>query len=78
MWTVTGNRLRCNAAFVLQAAQSDDSLKTADALMLVTVEDVNDHPPEFDQLSYSGTLVENSPLNAVVLRVAVTDRDQVK
>lgn len=46
--------------------------------MLVTVEDVNDNPPEFDQLSYSVTLVENSLFNTVVLRVAVTDRDQVK
>lgn len=64
--------------FVLQAAQSDDSLKTADTLMLVTIEDVNDNPPEFDQLSYSVTLVENSLFNTAVLRVTVTDRDQVK
>lgn len=46
--------------------------------MLVSIEDVNDNPPEFDQLSYAVTLVENSPLNTIVLRVAVTDRDQVK
>lgn len=64
--------------FLLQAAQSDDSLKTAEALVLVTVEDVNDNPPVFGQTSYSASLVENAPLNAVVLRVGVTDRDQVE
>lgn len=46
--------------------------------MLVTIEDDNDNPPEFDQLSYSVALVENSPVDAVVLRVSVTDRDQVR
>lgn len=60
-----------------QAAQTDNSLKAVEAAVFVTVEDVNDNPPEFDRLTYSVTLPENSPLDAVVLKVRVTDTDQV-
>ncbi|XP_070771479.1 protocadherin Fat 4 [Enoplosus armatus] len=58
------------------AAQTDDSLKTADAVVSVTVEDVNDNAPEFDQPDYSVTLLENSPVDAVVFKAIVTDLDQ--
>lgn len=61
----------------LQATQTDDSLKTADAVVLVTVEDVNDSPPVFDQNSYSVTLLENSPNNNTVFKAIVTDTDEV-
>lgn len=47
-------------------------------MVLVTVEDVNDNPPAFDQTSYSVTLLENSPDNAVVFKATVTDPDQVR
>lgn len=66
----------CNI-FSLQAAQTDDRLKTADAVVSVTIEDVNDNAPEFDQPSYSVALLENSPVDAVVFKAIVTDRDQV-
>lgn len=66
----------CNI-FSLQAAQTDDRLKTADAVVSVTIEDVNDNPPEFDQPSYSVTLLENSLVDAVVFKAIVTDLDQV-
>lgn len=66
----------CNV-FSLQAAQTDDSLKTADAVVSVTVEDVNDNPPEFDQPDYSVTLLENSPVDAALFKAVVTDLDQV-
>ncbi|XP_068583517.1 protocadherin Fat 4 [Cebidichthys violaceus] len=60
----------------IKAAQTDDNLKTADAVVSVTVEDVNDNPPKFDQPGYSVTLLENSPVNAVLLKAVVTDLDQ--
>ncbi|XP_040893189.1 protocadherin Fat 4 [Toxotes jaculatrix] len=60
----------------IKAAQTDDSLKTADALVSVTVEDVNDNVPEFDQSDYSPSLLENSPVDAVLLKAIVTDLDQ--
>ncbi|KAG5855651.1 hypothetical protein ANANG_G00051370 [Anguilla anguilla] len=60
----------------IKAAQSDDSLKTAQAVVSVTVEDVNDNAPEFDQSGYSATILENSPDGSLVLRAGVTDRDE--
>ncbi|XP_026158869.1 protocadherin Fat 4 [Mastacembelus armatus] len=60
----------------IKAAQTDDSMKTADAVVSVTVEDVNDNSPEFDQPDYTVTLVENSPVDAVVFRAIVSDVDQ--
>nr|XP_008302668.1 PREDICTED: protocadherin Fat 4-like [Stegastes partitus] len=60
----------------IKAAQTDDSLKTADTVVSVTVEDVNDNVPEFDQPTYSETLLENSPAGAVLFKAVVTDLDQ--
>nr|XP_046231654.1 cadherin-23 isoform X2 [Scatophagus argus] len=60
----------------IKAAQTDDGLKTADALVSVTIEDVNDNAPEFDEPNYSAELLENSPVNTVVFNAIVTDQDQ--
>ncbi|XP_014832946.1 PREDICTED: cadherin-23-like [Poecilia mexicana] len=60
----------------IKAAQTDDPLKTADAVVSVTVQDVNDNAPEFDQSSYNISLLENSPANTVVFKAVVTDKDQ--
>ncbi|KAM3624462.1 uncharacterized protein V6R79_023812 [Siganus canaliculatus] len=60
----------------IKASQTDDSSKTAHAVVSVTVEDVNDNAPQFDQTSYSVSLMENSPVDDVVFRVTVTDKDQ--
>ncbi|XP_014833380.1 PREDICTED: cadherin-87A-like [Poecilia mexicana] len=54
----------------IKAAQTDDPLKTADAVVSVTVEDVNDNAPVFDQSSYNAFLLKNSFTNTV------TDVDQ--
>ena len=60
-----------------QAAQADDPLKTADAMVSVTVEDINDNAPVFEKSEYSETVMENSPVGTVVLNVTVIDLDQV-
>lgn len=60
-----------------QASQQDDSLKSADALVSVTIEDVNDNAPEFDKASYSVAILENSQKDTVVFRVTITDLDKV-
>ncbi|XP_014826183.1 PREDICTED: cadherin-related tumor suppressor-like [Poecilia mexicana] len=67
----------------IKAAQTDDPLKTADAVVSVTVEDVNDNAPEFDQSSYNVFLLKNSFTNTVTdldqiittIRVSITDDD---
>ncbi|CAG5946960.1 unnamed protein product [Menidia menidia] len=60
----------------IKAAQTDNNLKTADAVVSVTVEDVNDNAPEFDQTDYVVTLLENSLVDAFLLKATVTDLDQ--
>ncbi|XP_074485330.1 protocadherin Fat 4 isoform X2 [Sebastes fasciatus] len=60
----------------IKVAQTDDSLKTADAVVSVTIEDVNDNRPEFDKSEYSVTFLENSPVDAVLFKAVVIDLDQ--
>ncbi|XP_037327747.2 protocadherin Fat 4 [Pungitius pungitius] len=60
----------------IKAAQTDDALKTAGAVVSVFVEDVNDNPPDFDRPAYSVSLLENSPFDGVVFKAAVSDLDQ--
>ncbi|XP_017312969.1 protocadherin Fat 4 [Ictalurus punctatus] len=60
----------------IQAAQEDDSTKTANAVVLVSIEDVNDNAPEFDQSNYTVVIPENSPRDRFVLQAKVTDLDQ--
>ncbi|XP_047434007.1 cadherin-23-like [Mugil cephalus] len=60
----------------IQAAQTDNSLKTAGSVVIITVEDMNDNPPVFDQTNYNIMLMENSPVGAVVLKATVADLDQ--
>ena len=60
-----------------QAAQTDDPLKTTGAVVSVTVEDINDNAPVFEKSEYSETVLENSPVDAVVFKATVIDLDQV-
>ncbi|KAI5625920.1 protocadherin Fat 3-like [Silurus asotus] len=61
---------------LIQAAQQDDSAKIANAIVLVTVEDVDDNAPEFDQSNYTAVIPENSPRDHFILQAKVTDQDQ--
>lgn len=61
---------------IIQATQTDDPLKIANAVVSVTVEDLNDNAPQFDQSDYNVSLLENSPVGTVVVRAIVTDLDQ--
>ncbi|XP_024145645.1 protocadherin Fat 4 isoform X2 [Oryzias melastigma] len=60
----------------IKAAQTDDPLKTADAVVSITVQDVNDNAPTFETADYTETLLENSPANAVVFKAIITDLDE--
>ncbi|KAL1006109.1 hypothetical protein UPYG_G00067980 [Umbra pygmaea] len=59
----------------IKASQQDNSLKTAETVVTVTIEDTNDNAPKFDQTSYYAELLENSPKDTVVFRATVTDLD---
>lgn len=65
-----------NSAF--QAAQQDKAFKTADAVVLVTIEDVNDNSPVLSQSSYNASILENVPNGMEVLHVTAIDKDEVK
>ncbi|ROL52057.1 Protein dachsous [Anabarilius grahami] len=62
----------------IQATQQDDVSKTANAIVSVTIEDVNDNPPKFDQDEYTVSILENSPQDQFVLQTRVTDLDLVE
>ncbi|KAM6407361.1 protocadherin Fat 4-like [Pluvialis apricaria] len=71
------DREECSYLVVsIQANQQDNIFKTADAVVLVTIEDVNDNPPVLSQSTYSVSVPENSPNGMEVLRVTATDKDE--
>lgn len=55
----------------------DDDTKTANAMVVVTINDVKDNPPEFDKADYFASLLEHSPAASFVLQFKVMDKDQV-
>lgn len=71
------NLLVCVCVCAFQAAQRDDSTKTANAIVLVTIEDVDDNAPAFDYSNYTHFIPENSPQDSLILQVKVTDKDKV-
>ncbi|XP_051755851.1 protocadherin Fat 4-like isoform X1 [Ctenopharyngodon idella] len=56
----------------LQATQQDDASKTANTVVLVTIEDVNDNPPKFE---YTTSILENALQGQFVLQTRVTELD---
>ncbi|XP_026118590.1 protocadherin Fat 1 isoform X2 [Carassius auratus] len=59
----------------IQAAQRDDASKTANAVVSVTIKDMDDNPPKFDQDQYTESILENSPQDQFVLHTRITDLD---
>lgn len=45
------------------------------AMVTITLTDINDNPPVFNQTSYRAHLAENAPINSFVFKVIATDRD---
>lgn len=43
--------------------------------MYITIEDINDTPPKFDQPAYKFELSENQPSGTVVGRLSASDDD---
>lgn len=49
--------------------------KEAVAMLTVTLTDINDHPPVFNQSVYHAYLAENSPINSFIFKAIATDKD---
>ncbi|XP_065908820.1 protocadherin Fat 4-like [Dysidea avara] len=60
---------------VADIGTSPTSTETAQASIVVTVDDMNDSPPLFVSLPYTATVLENSPQSTTVLTVSTTDDD---
>lgn len=60
----------------IQAAQTDNPLKTALSRVEIEILDINDNLPEFEVDSYNISIVENLPNGFSVLQVMARDRDQ--
>lgn len=48
---------------------------TSSFILTVSVHDVNDNPPVFDQLSYEVTLLESEPVNSRFFKIHASDKD---
>ena len=60
---------------IVMSIRDDLGLHGAPATLIINLRPFNDHPPQFDQESYTLTLPENSRGGETVLRVRATDRD---
>ncbi len=54
-----------------------DPTKFTTTTAVITVLDVNDHPPMFEEASYNGTLSESTHIGTTAVTVKATDEDQV-
>ncbi len=62
-------------SFTVVATDNGTPAQSAQILYNITLEDVNDNRPSFDQQSYSISAAENLPSLSVLTRVSASDRD---
>lgn len=53
------------------------SIRTAEAVVIVDILDISEHPPVFLMSNYSAVIYENSAVGTIVLVVETSDRDTV-
>ena len=61
--------------FLIIAVDRGDPPRTGTAILRVTVQDVNDEPPQFVRHSYTFEIAENRPAHTYVGAVSATDKD---
>ncbi|XP_069825318.1 protocadherin gamma-C5-like isoform X15 [Dendropsophus ebraccatus] len=61
---------------ILTAIDGGDPPKSGSTQITVNVLDINDNAPLFDQSSYKISVLENIPLNTVIIRLNATDLDE--
>ncbi|RZF46512.1 hypothetical protein LSTR_LSTR009294 [Laodelphax striatellus] len=64
-------------SFRVQAI-SEDLQRTSEALVLLIVQDINDHSPKFSQKSYKGSVLESANQGTPILTVKATDGDMAR
>ncbi|XP_068133826.1 protocadherin gamma-C5-like isoform X10 [Hyperolius riggenbachi] len=61
---------------ILTAIDGGEPARSGSCHITITVADINDNPPVFNQSKYKISLTENLPLNTVILKLNATDRDE--
>ncbi|XP_056373086.1 protocadherin gamma-C5-like isoform X22 [Hyla sarda] len=61
---------------ILTAVDGGDPPKSGSTQITIKVFDINDNAPVFDQSSYKVSVLENIPLNTVIIRLNATDLDE--
>uniref|UniRef100_A0A3Q3MB37 Protocadherin Fat 4 n=1 Tax=Mastacembelus armatus TaxID=205130 RepID=A0A3Q3MB37_9TELE len=75
--TLTGPLEVTTSSFEVEVIASDMGVPqhTSNLILIVSVYDVNDNSPVFDQLSYEVIIPESEPVNSRFFKVEATDKD---
>ncbi|KPP76885.1 protocadherin Fat 4-like [Scleropages formosus] len=75
--TLTGPLEVTTSPYQVEVVASDMGVPQRSSSLIVTVSvyDVNDNAPVFDQLSYEVTILESEPVNSRFFKVEATDKD---
>ena len=68
--------VKASYTFTLYARDHGQPINIAHTRIVLTVSDINDHHPEFDQSEYRVNILEKSPVDSVILLVRATDKDE--
>ena len=52
--------------------------RSATVVLHVTLTDINDNPPVFNQSNYDAAVAENAPVGSAVIRLTATDKDSAR
>ncbi|XP_064208725.1 protocadherin-16 isoform X3 [Anguilla rostrata] len=67
---------RASYSLVLEAFDGGSPKKTGQMVLEISVQDINDHAPVFNQSRYHAFISENLPLGSNILQVFATDADE--
>nr|DBA30662.1 TPA: hypothetical protein GDO54_006617 [Pyxicephalus adspersus] len=61
---------------ILTASDGGQPVKTGTAVVKIIVSDINDNAPFFEKDLYQIDVLENTPVNSLVVKVSATDKDE--
>lgn len=75
--TLTGPLEVTTSSYEVEVIASDTGVPkhTSSLILIISVYDVNDNSPVFDQLSYEVIILESEPVNSRFFKVEATDKD---
>lgn len=64
--------------FTVRAINKRDKKEWSSAMLIVNIDDVNDHAPEFSQQSYALSVYASTKIGTSILQLTATDKDDKK